>query len=129
MKTTLQELVDAATQENWELVDRHKAELPASPENKLWIVNEGLASVNPNIRDLAATLVEQWNEDLTYLPMSRVFELIEQDPHEPVRIHLAAAVHRSGRNSKMIEHLLDKALFSSDPEIRKVAEEAIRSRS
>src|SRR3989344_8926548 len=83
------------TDEDWDFVDANLDLFLKSPEVTYWAYSTGIEDVDPNIRDLSATILARCPQELAQLGEERMMEFIT-DENVFVRHWLPNAPSRPG---------------------------------
>jgi hypothetical protein len=125
----LQELITAAERgedADWEFIDE---KLPGALDDDSfnWVFSQGLDSRNDNIRDLAASLIENWDGPLDNDQVLKIVSMMQFDTHLPVRFRLAAGRLKRGDDSHFVVRTLQEAAVSGDEVMEPLAKELLSS--
>src|SRR5581483_1424739 len=99
---TLDELVSAAQDEQWEVVDQSIPELADNPDIIKWVVSQGFINEDFNLRDLAASIIEQTNQKLNEGEIDNLTKLAFTDPIPHVQYRSAFALYRQGIKTQAV---------------------------
>lgn len=116
------DLKQAAIAEDWKTVDElltTKREEIMRPVTVAWASGAGLRDSNPNVRDLAASILEkavpekdfgQFGADA----MQLILDALQNDPNIYVRYRLAFALYQRKDRSPLVEAMMDEAEKDAD---------------
>ena len=112
---SFEELIVAAQRGDWELVDFQIVHAEHQTEERIaWAHNEGLSSSDQNIRDLAATLLDESDAELPQETLDRLEQLMKSDPHHIVRFRLAIALWKRRVRSEAVREMMEAAKVDED---------------
>lgn len=119
----LKDFIDAALAERWEFVDANIKHL-VTPACIVWAMREGgLEHSDPNVRDLAATIIQHCGTGLSPELALRVAGMIKDDPNPYVRYRLAFALFNRGDRSDLIRTTIQEA--QTDSAVKSDADECM----
>ena len=116
--TTFDELLFCAKQEEWGFVDTHIGEHVGLKET-MWAVDQGLHDPDQNVRDLAATILDESEGHFGPAIMETLEAQMRADTHHIVRLRLAVALWKHGRQTDEVRSMMDAAL--ADPDVGSTA--------
>lgn len=109
----LQELIEAATREDWELVDGYIPEVCEDDNCLNWALGTGINHQNEHIRDLAVSILEK-TKKLPSFSKPRLYLAMRKDSNPYVQYHAAFAL--------AAHYPLDKL----DEDVRRTLKEAVK---
>ena len=116
----LEKLQAAARREDWAFVDENIGN-GHTDEGNTWALGPGLDDANPNLRDLAATILCGYAFPFDAKTRQKMYRLMETDTNVFVRYRLAFALVVGGDRSELVRKTIEQA--RQDKEIGKIAEE------
>ena len=118
-KTTFEDLLAAAKRKDWAFVDEHIGGFIKMNE-VLWALNHGLIDSEYNIRDLAATILDESEVRLPGPTISQQLEAqMQTDPYPIVCFRLAVALWKRGYHTDAVMAKMREAL--ADPDVGETA--------
>lgn len=110
---SLEELQDAARREDWDAVD---TSLSAGEieEYEIWAVANGMEDEDPNVRDLAVSILERSSQPLKPKVCDKLVSLMGNDSNPYVQFRSAFALFSHGVRSKGVMSTLHAALADDD---------------
>lgn len=123
-----QNLLEAARRggdDDWVLIDARLPEV-RSAETIDWAFGPGLSDNDDNIRDFAASLIEDWVGELPEGAEARIVELMNTDSHLPVRLRLAAGRWKRGDRSDLVRGILNEAAATDNPTMSGLANRLLK---
>lgn len=117
-KPSFDDLKKAAREGEWAFVDKHVPNY-LDEESVRWALTHGLVDEKENIRDLAATILNESGEELDVAMMQKIERIMITDSNRFVRLRLAIALHKRGYYSPAVSRLWNEAL--KDPEVGEAA--------
>ncbi|OHA20147.1 MAG: hypothetical protein A2836_00945 [Candidatus Taylorbacteria bacterium RIFCSPHIGHO2_01_FULL_45_63] len=116
-KTTVafEELLEAAREESWQFVDENISESYLTEKYIRWALTEGLFDADPNIRDLAATILNMSDTPLNPPDIKTLEAVLEDDPYHIVRFRVAIALYKRKRQTPLVLRVMEQA--KSDPDV------------
>ncbi len=125
MNEELQPLIDAAKQENWDLVDERITDVAKDPTVIGWAYDVGLSDQNPHVRDLAASILEKGKIQNSVFESMRptLYRVMTTDDHVYARYRsaFALAVHGPGNYKADVKRVLEEA--EQDDAVSKLAKQ------
>ena len=117
--TIFKQLIEAAQKEDWDFVDANISESHLSREQINWALEKGLRDVDQNIRDLAATLLDKSNEELSQEEIENLEKIMTGDSYHIVRYRLAVALYKRGDMKPIVVQMMQEA--KNDPDVGELA--------
>ncbi len=116
--TTRDDMIRAALRDDWEFVDANIRE-HISFKDVCWAIGKGLASTDYNVRDLAATILDETDTTIGQNIRPALETQMKDDPHRIVRLRLAIALWKNNHRSDAVKAMMKDAL--EDPDVGAVA--------
>jgi hypothetical protein len=113
------ELLKAAKEENWNFVDEKIKNFDITHEIVDWTLETGLFDKDNNIRDFAATILDNSEIVLTKSDIEKIKDIMLKDEYDVVQYRLAIALYRAGDESPEVEEMVQKA--KDDPNVGELA--------
>tara|TARA_Y100000310_G_scaffold122529_1_gene121230 strand:- start:2420 stop:2794 length:375 start_codon:yes stop_codon:yes gene_type:complete len=117
----IEELIKAAKEENWDLVDSEILEVANDPRFIDWAKEKGLSDDDENVRDLAVSLLEKTN-DLDEPTMRILYSLMFKDSNTYVRFRSAFALKKHGYEKHPQEVIAVLRQAAQDIDTKNIAE-------
>lgn len=117
---TLREVVNAASEENWDLVDGAIPLLAQEDKTLDWAKKEGLANEDDNLRDLAASIFEKTDQEIDDKIKGRLTAMLLKDDNPYASFRAAFALYNKGDRSERVMSKMHEAL--GDEDVREIAE-------
>ncbi len=114
-KMTRVELIGAARMEEWDIVDKNLEGYNFSDEDMSWAIGIGLFDKDQNIRDLAATILDKSDIEISPEEAKALQRIMVGDPYHIVKYRLAIALFKRNYKTVAVKHMMDKA--KDDPDV------------
>ena len=113
--------------EDWLSIDE-KISQPQflTAENVRWAIHFGLNDTNRNIRDLAATILDNAEPTLSEKEIELLKTWMERDQYDIVRYRLAIALFKNGSEDNEVKNLFNEALKNES--VGKIAEKILNEK-
>ncbi len=113
-------LLQAAQQEEWDTVD---GALSAGVNDRYigWALESGLDVKDPNLRDLAASIIEKSDTELEPGTLDKLMVLVVGDENLYVRFRAAFALFSHGSRDPKVMETLRAALKDEDDDVVRIA--------
>lgn len=116
----LGEMIAAAHTGNWAFVDSVLAEAVKHEAVKIW-AKGSLKVENPDMRDLAASILEKDPTTLEPETLDTLFEMVDTEEHEPARFRATCALWEHGYLQEKIYLAMRNFAVSEDADIATLA--------
>lgn len=116
---TLEQLTEAARNEDWNFVDGHINSSHLTREQIDWALSIGLVDEDKNIRDLAATLLDRSDEPLKPEEVEKLERIMAEDSYHIVRYRIAIALYKRGNRNLAVKQMMSEA--KDDPDVGELA--------
>jgi hypothetical protein len=116
---SFQDLLEAAKREDWDFVDANISSEHLTLERLQWAKREGLVDADQNVRDFAATLLDESDAVLDKVDQAWLAGQMAEDDHPIVRYRLAIALYKRGNRSPEVVAMMKEA--SKDPDVGELA--------
>lgn len=110
------DLKAAAQKEDWETVDGQVESFCDQPDVIEWALGDGLKDEDGNLRDLAATLIQQSDCKLEEEDRTTLMERLENDENPYVKFRAAFALFAHGDRSEQTINKIQEAAQDEDVE-------------
>lgn len=124
---TIETAIDLATREQWDAVDELLADKASVISLEGWAQEQGFASTDANVLDLACSVLERSN-NLGQSARTKLEEVMHKtgDAFEFARFRAACALFaHDDRSTEVITHLMDSTA-STDEEVRDIANQYLQ---
>jgi hypothetical protein len=115
-----EDLLDAVKIGDLDYVDRAIEAFDIAIEIIDWALEEGLLDDDDNIRDFAATLLDDSEVILTKSDMEKIKNIMAKDKYLIVQFRLAVALYKAGDESSEVEEMMQRA--KDDPDVGELAQ-------
>ncbi len=110
---SLQELHNAALKEDWDTVDASLTQ-NGNEEYETWALSRGMENADPNLRDLAVSILERSPRRLDAKTAEKLAQLMGNDENIYVRYRSAFALFSHGAREPEVINILQMALDDED---------------
>lgn len=115
---SLKDLCEAALREDWDTVDTSLS-AAGNEEYQAWATNSGLEDKDPNLRDLAVSILERSSQPLEAGIVDKLTTLMKTDENPYVRFRSAFALCGHDLRSDEVEAV--RLAAESDPDVADIA--------
>lgn len=115
------DLLTAAQQEKWELVDKNISKFCDNLVAVKWALNLGIKNEDGNVRDFAVSILEKSNCKFEKQNIVELLQKLDQDENPYVRFRSAFALFTHGNRSEKVIQKIKEAL--EDDAVKEIAKE------
>jgi hypothetical protein len=107
------DLLTAAKRGDWEFVDGSLERAHLTPERIRWAIQKGIVDPDPDVRDFAATVLEDSDPGQAFTEKEQevLLQRMDEDDYDIVRYRIAIALYKRGnRDSGVVGTMHEAAL-------------------
>jgi len=114
------EVISAAREENWDYVDQNLSSFANDDEVVDWARSAGATSDDDNERDLAASILEKTNHDITEQDKDTLRGMMQADKNPYAQFRASFALFNHGDRSEAVIGKIKEA--TKDEDVKDIAE-------